>query len=384
MTRSALIILILLLFHGAFAQWNEWSDAASVRELLQKAQNEGKSYFSQFHVYDARSEGNIYSSKFRNVTNEDLYIYGLDFYYASGTYFDSVYKAKNRQNIVKIVKKMWNENRAIPSFSWHLENPYVPSDFGTYMGCRYRKYSKIPGHSAEHQYVIREILDGTKGTCGFGRFQGKDNYASAYSSPAEWFEARTKEIADIINELVDDNGHPIPILFRLWHELEDKWMWWGPENVSADDYKKFFVLTRKKIMSYAPAAQILWGYGPDSHWNEEKKFMSRYPGDEYVDIIGYDDYQIADPQKFERELDLARMVSAIAKKHGKIAALFESANKNAESVNNYYASLLRPLLADSLVHFGLVQIWGSGKFENELQYQDRRNFLNQDFILKVK
>ena len=172
--------------------------------------------------------------------------------------------------------------------------------------------------------------------------------------------------------------------FRLWHELEDKWMWWGPENVSADDYKKFFVLTRKKIMSYAPAAQILWGYGPDSHWNEEKKFMSRYPGDEYVDIIGYDDYQIADPQKFERELDLARMVSAIAKKHGKIAALFESANKNAESVNNYYASLLRPLLADSLVHFGLVQIWGSGKFENELQYQDRRNFLNQDFILKVK
>lgn len=366
------------------AQWNGWSDAASVRELLIKAQDEGKSYFSQFHVYDARSKDGVFTSKYKRSTGEDLLVYGLDFYYASGTYFDAEYKSTNRKNIVSIVKKMWRENKAIPSFSWHLENPYVPTGFNDRMGCRYRMSKKLPDYPKEHRYVVREILNGTGGRCGYGRFSSGDTSTVVYAKPSEWFDARTREVADIINELVDDKGLPIPILFRLWHEMEDNWMWWGPENVSADDYKKFFILTRQKIMSYAPTAQVLWGYGPDSYWNEEAKFMSRYPGDEYVDIIGYDDYQLADPQKFERELDLARMVSAIAKKHGKIAALFESANKKAESADIYYQSLLRPLLADSLVHFGLVQIWSSGKFENELQYQDRRNFLNQNFILKVK
>lgn len=384
MTRSALIILILLLFQGAMAQWNGWSDAASVRELLIKAQNEKMSFFSQFHIYDARSKGDIYSSKFRNVTNEDLYFYGLDFYYASGTYFDSVYKAKNRENIVKIVKKMWNENRAVPSFSWHLENPYVTSDFGAYMGCRYRKSSKIPDYPAEHQYVIREILNDAKGACGFGRYRGKDNHASAYSSPAEWFEARIKEIADIINEFVDDNGLPIPILFRLWHEMEDNWMWWGKNFVTPSDYKAFYVLTKNKIMEYAPKAQILWAYCPDSYLDSEEKFMERYPGDEYVDIIGYDDYQIAKPENKERELKYARMVSKIASEHRKVAALFETANKNEKTADVFFREFLKPILQDSLVHFGLVQIWSSGKFENESQYQDRRNFLKQDFIIKVK
>lgn len=384
MTRLFLFILCFLLFQGAFAQWNGWVDAASVWDLLIKAQNEGKSYFSQFHVYDARSKDDVYTSKYKRSTGEDLLVYGLDFYYASGTYFDTEYKSANRRNIVSIVKKMWRENRAIPSFSWHLENPYVPTGFKERMGCRYRMSKKMPDYPKAHRYVIKEILEGTGERCGYGRFSSDDTSTAVYANPSEWFEARVKEVADIINELVDDNGHSIPMLFRLWHEMEDNWMWWGPENVSADDYKKFFILTRQKILFYAPTAQILWGYGPDSHWNEEKKFMSRYPGDEYVNIIGYDDYQLADPQKFERELNLARMVSAIAKKHGKIAALFESANKKTESADNYYESLLRPLLADSLVHFGLVQIWSSGKFENELQYQDRRNFLNQDFILKVK
>ena len=49
------------------AQWNGWSDAASVRELLIKAQDEGKSYFSQFHVYDARSKDGVFTSKYTTL-----------------------------------------------------------------------------------------------------------------------------------------------------------------------------------------------------------------------------------------------------------------------------------------------------------------------------
>lgn len=379
-----IVVLFLAIIQCAMAQWNSWSNASTVRDNLLRAQKEGKTYFSQFHVYDARSDKNHFSSRFRDKTGEDLLIYGLDFYYASGTYFDSTYKAENRRRIVEIVKKMWKENRAIPSFSWHLENPYVPSDFPDYMGCRFRNSSKVPNYPSEHKYVIREILEGTGGVCGFGRFHSIDDFSKTFDTPAEWFDARTREVASIINELVDENGMPIPLLFRLWHEQEDNWMWWGKKSVSVEDYKKFFILTEQKIKKHAPKAQILWGYGPDSYWKTETEFMSWYPGDEYVDVIGYDDYQLANPQKLPKALERARTVSKIARKHGKVAALFESANKNLEFADNYYDVCLLPVLSDSFVQLGFVQIWSSGKFENELQYFDRRNFLNQKFILKVK
>lgn len=378
------VVLFLVVIQCAMAQWNSWSNASTVRDNLLMAPKEKKTYFSQFHVYDARSEKNHFSSRFRDKTGEDLLIYGLDFYYASGTYFDSAYKVENRRRIVEIVKKMWKENRAIPSFSWHLENPYVPSEFPDYMGCRFRNSSKVSNYPSEHKYVVREILEGTGGICGFGRFHSVDDFSETFDTPAEWFDARTKEVAEIISELVDENGSPIPILFRLWHEQEDSWMWWGKSSVSAEDYKRFFIMTEMKIKQHAPKAQILWGYGPDSYWTSEDDFMSHYPGDEYVDIIGYDDYQLADPQKFPKALERARTVSEIAQKHGKIAALFESANKRPETADNYFEVSLQPILRDSLVHFGLVQMWSSGKFENENQYQDRRKFLDQDFILKVK
>ncbi len=376
-------LLFICLVSNVFAQWNDWTDAGAVRKLLLKAQEEKKTYFSQFHLYDVRNDKNIYTSKYKDRTNEELFVYGLDFYYASGTYFDSTYKAINRKNIINVVKEKWKENKAIPSFSWHLENPYVPSDFGDYMGCRYRSDAKILNYPNNHQYVVREILNGSKGVCGFGRYKGKDDYSSAYESPMSWFDDRTREVASIINEFVDDDGNPIPIIFRLWHEQENNWMWWGRTYVTDNDYKEFFRETERKIKKYAPRAQILWGYGPDSYWNSEAEFMSWYPGDEFVDIIGYDDYQISNEKMLARELELARIVSAVARKHGKIAALFETANKNKRTADYFYKMCLMPILQDSLVNIGLVQIWISGKFENELQYQDRLNFINQDFILKV-
>lgn len=384
MRISVFLVFFLSFIQLVFAQWNDWANAAGVRSKLLKAQNEGKIYFSQFHLYNGRGENGNYTSKYQEKTGEILYIYGLDFYYASGTYFDSTYKANNKKNIVDIVKKQWMENRAIPSFSWHLENPYVTSAFNDYMGCRFRMHKQVPDYPAEHQYVVREILEGTGSVCGFGRFSGKDSFLNVFPNPASWFDAMTREVASIINEFVDEDGAPIPMIFRLWHEMEDDWMWWGKSSVTPKEYKRFFILTERKINKYAPKAEILWGYGPDSYLDDENDFMARYPGDEYVDIIGYDDYQLANPQKFKRELRMARMVSNIAQKHNKVAAIFETANREDETADTFFGSVLKPLLNDYKVKFGLVQIWSSGKFNGERQYRDRQNFLKENYVLKIR
>lgn len=364
-------------------QWNSWTDVKSARSLLLRAQNLGKSYFSQFHVYDVRSK-NISSSQYREQTGETPYIYAVDFYYATGSYFTEEYKKKNKEALIKTVKKQWEENKAIPSFSWHLENPYVDSDFGEYMGCRYRYGNKDKYYPENHRYVINEILTGKGGSyCGFGSYKGKGNKKAQYRAPRVWFDTQCMEVAEIINQFVDNNGKPIPFIFRLWHECEDSWMWWGSSSVSINDYKKFFIFTEKRIKKYASKAQIIWAYCTDRNWNTKEEFMARYPGDKYVDIIGYDDYQIGCSSKRNETVEKARIVTLAAKEHGKVAGLFETANMQNESKDNFMSDFLYPLLESQGVNLGFVQMWIGGAFETHQQYNDRKKFLKFPNILMI-
>lgn len=377
------ILLLGACFYGviSYAQWNNWTDANSVKRNLFLAQSKGKTYFCQLDLYNIKGK-EIFSSKFKKQTGESLYIYALDFYHATGTYFRPSYKSKMRNNIIAVVKKQWREDRAIPSFSWHLENPYVTSDFGVYMGCRFHTKRKGINYPEKHTFVINEILNNKGNRCGMGRYKYTHTNNVSYPNPRKWFIDQCKEVASIINEFVDDNGKPIPIIFRLWHECEDSWQWWGSSMVSVRDYKKFFIYTEKLIKKYAPNAQIVWVYCTDRNWNTEQEFMLRYPGDDYVDIIGYDDYKLSYPYKFAKSREKARLVTAVAEKHKKIAGLFETDNVCKKTQDVFFMDYLLKILLDKQVRLGVVQMWNVGEFNYKLQYDDRKKFLQQPNILK--
>lgn len=368
------IICCLMLSSVSFAQ--TWHDAASINKELIQAALQGKTYYSQFNFYDPRKSGEL-KSVYENVLRCRPQIYGVDFYYASGTWYKSKDIRKTRENLIKIVKETWREHRAIASFSWHLENPYVPTGFPRSAGYRYINSKHIPDYPAEHRYVIKEILEGRGGVCGKGNLSGKDN-ALGYPSPRTWFEERCKEVAGIINEFVDDNGKPIPFIFRLWHEWEDSWMWWGAKYVSAEDYKRFFILTEQTIRKYAPKAQILWAYCSDRYRNTEEEYMERYPGDDYVDIIGFDDYAIGrSKEDWTAAVNRAALVCKIAKARHLATGLFET-NNNKRKIPNYYTNHLNRMLKAKDVRLGIVQIWSLKNFNDSI---DLRSFINQKNII---
>ena len=353
-----------------------WSDAASLKKELIQASLQGKTYYSQYNFYDPRKSGEL-KSAYENVLQSQSIIYGVDFHYASGTWHKPKVIRKARENLIKIVKETWRERRAIASFSWHLENPYVPTGFPLTSGFRYIKNKKIPDYPVQHRYVIKEILENSGDVCGKGNLSGKDNVL-LYPTPRVWFEDRCKEVAGIINEFVDENGQPIPFIFRLWHEWEDSWMWWGAKYVSADDYKRFFILTEQIIRKYAPNAQILWAYCSDRFVNNEKEFMSRYPGDSYVDVIGFDDYAIGKSNKdWKATVNRAKMVSKIAKKRKMATALFET-NNNKRKIPYYYTRHLNRMLKATGVNLSIVQIWSLKNFNDST---DMKSFINQKNII---
>lgn len=383
MGRVMVILLVCSLLDGmnAVAQVNCARKLTKETKMwlnrFASAAEDGTPYYSQFDQYSARTQGTL-ASTYAEKTGVDLQVYSLDFYYASGTWFTTAYKTRCRNNLIAIVKEAWRKHKAIPCFSWHLENPYVPTGFNNYMGCRYR-YGE-DGYPEEHRYVVKEILEEKGDSCGFGSY-GKQNNRTGYKNPAEWFDARCREVADIIRELKDDNGHAIPIVLRLWHECEDSWQWWGKGFVSPEDYIRFFRLTVSKIEKYTRTHNVLYAYGPDRYWKDKEEFMLRYPGDDYVELIGFDDYSIGtDLVALQATIERARTVSRLAMEHSKVAALFETSNSKEATSDRFFRDFLQPLLKTGGVKFGLVQLWSTGRLRTSEEIADRTQFLKSDVV----
>lgn len=87
-------------------------------------------------------------------------------------------------------------------------------------------------------------------------------------------------------QIVEDAN--VPILFRPLHEAEGAWFWWGAEGPEA--CKELYYLLYDQLTNVYGLDNLIWvwtGYTfPTS--------PAWYPGDEYVDIIGYDKYNAVD------------------------------------------------------------------------------------------
>lgn len=366
---------------GIATPWNTWTDAATLKETLLKAAENNKTFFSNFKYYDYLT-GDSAESIYGNP-----HLYSMDFYEATGNYLPRSETRPVRQNIIEIVKRCWKRNKAVCLFSWHLESPYaVYSDFNVKMGCRYCYGNSIlekqgVTYPEDLHYVVKDILNNRK----------VDTNGITYLG--DWFDDRVQEVADIINELVDEDGKPIPIIFRLWHEQGDSWAWWqcgSPNDVSTRDYKAFYKLTVEKFRSKCPSAQILWGYGPNRSDATYFDYLKYYPGNDYVDIMGYDDYWIGYSSKsaydgdeelcYETALEKARIVSNFASSYGKVAAIFETDNEDAATLSRYYSDFVQPMLKDSKVSISIFQMWTS-IFKNEERRIAFDEFKTQDNII---
>lgn len=101
----------------------------------------------------------------------------------------------------------------------------------------------------------------------------------------EWLD----RIASFMSSLTDAEGRLIPVLFRPFHEHTGSWFWWGKNYCTVEDYKALWQFTINYLRDQKKAHNLLYIYSPDRTQSVEE-YMERYPGDEYVDILGLDLY----------------------------------------------------------------------------------------------
>lgn len=130
--------------------------------------------------------------------------------------------------------------------------------------------------------------------------------------------------------LLDKEAIPVfqrlgfPIIFRPFHEMTGNWFWWGTATCTPEEYVQLYRLTVDYLRSKG-IKNLLYAWAPDKSTN-----FSFYPGDDYVDVIGYDGYDvgIASYHSIPFFLSNLEKLTDYAVEHNKIAAITEIGGGN--------------------------------------------------------
>ncbi|MGM0375752.1 MAG: glycosyl hydrolase [Bacteroidota bacterium] len=222
------------------------------------------------------------TSDAREVTGDHPGVFGIDPHYM-------LYKSDDQRDLHIQEARYAYENGGIVTFDFHQQSRF---DNKIYIDDISNEKDK------SLMYDIVNDLDGSR----------------------EWY---LDELDVIINWINDDLG--FPVVFRLFHEMNGGWFWWGTEasQHSPELYKDFFRLTVDYLKEHSNL--VLFSWSPNHPFNTDY-----YPGNAYVDVVGVDMYE---PGKSQLT-SLLKEVSAFAEENNKIAALTETGQRD-DYINNH-------------------------------------------------
>lgn len=180
--------------------------------------------------------------------------------------------------------------------------------------------------------------------------------------------------ADVAKEAVDENGKQIPIIFRPWHENNGGWFWWGAGHTTSAEYQEIFRYTVEYLRDVKGVHNFLYAYSPNGTFGgTPETYLKTYPGDDFVDILGYDLYDGTNgsQQWLDALVADTAMISRMADEKRKVSALTEFGMSGALKPNGqnpdlqWYTSVLNALrsnpdsaktaYAQTWANFGLEQ-----------------------------
>jgi mannan endo-1,4-beta-mannosidase len=135
-------------------------------------------------------------------------------------------------------------------------------------------------------------------------------------------------VAAFAKNCVAEDGKYIPILLRPYHELNGGWFWWGIRGGSADEIRQLYRFTVEYLRDTKGVHSFLYAYSPNGPVTSAKSYLERYPGDDYVDVLGFD-YYCDDAGKntasfMGRLMESCAVVTSLADARGKISAVCET------------------------------------------------------------
>lgn len=218
---------------------------------------------------------------------------------------DGVLFTNMQQWMIEVYKR-----GGVNTLSWHLDNPVTSDD----------SWDQTP--------AVHAIIPG--------------------GDLHEEFKLTLDDLADFLAGLKTEDGTYVPVIFRPWHELNGSWFWWGKNNCSVEDFKALFRFTVEYLRDVKGFHHLLYSYSTDK-FDTYEEYMERWPGDEYVDLIGYDDYHnFAEKKSIQKGISSLRILAALGDSLNKPFALTETGLESIPNPLWYTEHVLGPIKSDEL------------------------------------
>lgn len=300
------------------------------------------------------------SSDIKKTTGNDPSILGSDFMFITDKDNpNNNWYVQQENKIIQDTKDAYAKGM-INTFCWHLREPYNEKSF----------YS-ADMTSEQRTDAFKSLLPG-----------GKFN---------DWYKKKLEKVASVVSNLKDTNGKQIPIIFRPFHEFDGNWFWWGANYCTAEEYISVYRFTVNYLRDTKNVHNILFAFSPDNSYTTPSSYLSRYPGDDYVDILGMDNYGDFD-NKGTSGASLAnsklKLISDLAISKNKIAALTETGYRvtsTTPAINNWFSTYLYDAITNNNLQIAYVMFWSNTSSGYYVPTPGNSNVADfQNFTLKSK
>ena len=181
------------------------------------------------------------------------------------------------------------------------------------------------------------------------------------------FRDKLGVVADFLNSLRTADGSRVPVIFRPWHEHSGSWFWWGRDHSSVDEFRRLWRFTVEYLRDEKQVRNALYAYSTDV-FDSEEDYLERYPGDDLIDMLGYEDYwSVKTAETRPLFVKRLRMLAKMARERGKLAALTETGVETVPDPNWWTGNLL-PALKEAGGGISYVLVWRNSNDET-----DRKN-----------
>ena len=261
-------------------------------------------------------------SDVKSVTGSHPAIIGVDF---SGLYgrADSMIE-KEKASLRKNISETYNRG-GVTTVAWHFNNPVSKTNF----------YWNDSTAAA----AVKNIIPG--------------------GSHHEKYKTILKTIATLANSTKGNDGKTVPMIFRPYHEFDGDWFWWGKAHSTVDEFKSLWRFTVSYLRDSLEVHNFIYAFSPDNRFNSEEQYLERYPGDEWVDMVGMDNYgDFGRDGKYNIEAGIKKLkiVSDYAEKAGKLAAFTETGLETIPNPTWWTEILLKALKAEKM-KLAYVLVW---------------------------
>lgn len=314
-------------------------------------------------AYGYSWRGDSSRSDVKDVTGSFPALYGWDIADFLPQPNHSEEENSERWNRTLAYSKEGHERGGVLTFCWHMRNPVTQESF------------------YDTTRAVHAIIPG-------GEFH--DEY---------------KQTLDLVSEFFNELS-PMPVIIRPFHEHNGDWFWWGKGLTTEEDFITLWQFTVEYLRDEKEVHNLLWAFSPDrSRTNIETfkhDYFYAYPGDEYVDIIGLDNYwdvghganTKSKEQQYQELVESLTLMAQIADSLGKITAITETGLERIPDPTFWTETLLKAMTSNEWTQkMTYVQVWRNAThregrpdhyyapFPGQVSAEDFIKFKQSDFIL---